>query len=301
MNDTDLPSKPPPPEVWAPQGIERRPIGRAVADRVLRRAIELQAARTGASDALDEEQLALLAEEIGLDPDLVRRALAEEHAGLRPAEEHVADRFVGPQRVIAGRSVRGTPGALLEEASQWLQRHEGLRVQRRLLDGVRYEADRSLLAGVRSGLGLTRGTGNLRSADEIALRIQPLDAGESLVTVEADVQSLRRQTAAGLAGSVAAAAVAGWIGQDLMGTGGWLLALPAAMATGGAVVSNLRRRLVRIRRGLERTLDALALPEKQPPALNDPFTGAIEGARRLGQRVRQLSEAFRQEPPDRRP
>jgi hypothetical protein len=272
-----------------------RALGRAAADRVLRRAIELQASGGVESDALDAQQLERLAQELGIEPAYVRRALAEERAGLtaQSAPGGVGERLLGPRRLVTGRPVHGTPGPVLEAATEWLQRQEGLRIRRRLASGLSWERDAGALARLRAGLGLSRGTGHLRQADQVVLRVEPLDDDESLVTVEADVDSERSKTVAALAGTALAATAAGWIGADLMGPEGWAIALPSLLVPGAALLSRLRRRLERIRAGMERALDAVSHAEQAPPGIEERVTGALENARRLGTRLKLLSDAFR--------
>lgn len=265
---------------------------RDAVERVLKRAVELQAARRAPADALGEADLLDVAREMGIEPQHLKRALAEERAGLGEASARPAlgDRLFGPGRLAAGRPVGGEPGQLLEAATQWLERQEGLRIVRRLPAGLSAERDRSALGWMRARLGLARGTGRLREADEVELRVQELSAEEALVTLEADVSSVRNQTALTL-GSCAVLVVAAVSLAFPYGAPALLLALPGLL---GAAASRAFAdgRLRRISRGLEGTLDALELrPERR--AENDPVLGAIEGARRLGSRIKLLGEALR--------
>jgi len=61
-------------------------IDRAAVERVVARALELQASPSGdMQDRLTESQLLELAKEVGLDPVHLRQALAEERKRERPA------------------------------------------------------------------------------------------------------------------------------------------------------------------------------------------------------------------------
>ncbi len=64
-------------------------IDRAAVDRVLSRALELQATGTGdGQDALTEAQLLDIARDVGLDPSSLRQALVEERARIAVPGEH---------------------------------------------------------------------------------------------------------------------------------------------------------------------------------------------------------------------
>lgn len=269
-------------------------LGRGAVERVLRRAVELQSASMAGLDGLDENQMSEIAREMGIELPHLRRALAEERAGIaEPASLGVADRWLGPRRIATARPVRGNPSELVTAGTAWLERQEGLRLRRRLRDGVSAERDTGAIARIRTGLGLGRGTGHLRQADEVTLRVQPLDSDDSLVTMEADVGSMRRDSALLAASGLVAAGVAGFVGADLFGAGGWALALPALVGWGAAATASVRARLARIRSGMERTLDALALEDRPPPSLDERVAGAIEGARRFKTRIKLLSDSFR--------
>ncbi len=67
---TDLPDKPTPPP--------GRSLDRAALERVLARASELQAGVGDATESMTEDQLVELGKEVGLSPEHVRQAIAEE-------------------------------------------------------------------------------------------------------------------------------------------------------------------------------------------------------------------------------
>jgi hypothetical protein len=106
-------------------------IERAAVERVLARALELQAgSAVDASDRLTEAQLLDLAKEVGLDPVHLRQALAEERTRIAVPEEHglLASVF-GGATVSAQRTVPGTPAQVLQALDDWMQRQESLRVK----------------------------------------------------------------------------------------------------------------------------------------------------------------------------
>src|SRR5262249_35664745 len=145
---------------------------------------------------------------------------------------------------------------------------------------------------IRARVGLARGTGRLREADEVELRVQDLGDQESLVTVQADVRSLRNQ----LTFAMICCALLVFVSVVVAATGGasgLVLALPAIL--GAALVRAISaKRLHRIGRGLEGAVDALELLGESRPELGDPLSGAMNGARRIGSRLRLLGEALRE-------
>src|SRR3954469_15881065 len=88
-------------------------LDRASLERVLARAAELQgtAADSDASDQFTEEQLIELGKEVGLSPQNLRQALAEERTrSIAPDDERgFAASVFGPSRVGAARTVPGKP------------------------------------------------------------------------------------------------------------------------------------------------------------------------------------------------
>ena len=108
-------------------------IDRAAVDRVLARALELQASGAGEPQAeqLTEAQLLELAKEVGLDPVNLRQALAEERTRVSvPEERGMLAALYGPAYVSAQRTVAGTPAQVLKALDDWMQRQEGLCAQR---------------------------------------------------------------------------------------------------------------------------------------------------------------------------
>src|SRR5687768_6075340 len=99
-----------------------RALDRAAMERVLARAAELQMQSGDADpgDALTESQLLELGSEVGIAPDVLRRALAEEHTRVMlPEEAGLAARVAGPAIVGAARVVDGAPAAVLATIDAW--------------------------------------------------------------------------------------------------------------------------------------------------------------------------------------
>src|SRR5881628_2067642 len=119
-------------------------IDRAAVERVLARALELQAGSSGgdSADRLSEAQLLDLAKEVGLDSVHLRQALAEERTRVAvPDERGTLAWLYGGAVVSAQRTVPGTPAQVLKALDDWMQRQESLLVKRQFADRFVWEAD----------------------------------------------------------------------------------------------------------------------------------------------------------------
>src|ERR1051326_7236044 len=91
-------------------------------ERILARASELQAAGSGdAPEEFTEEQLLDLGKEVGLSPQHLRQALAEERtrSNLPADEAGFAAALLGPSRVTASRTVPGKAAEVLASIDAW--------------------------------------------------------------------------------------------------------------------------------------------------------------------------------------
>jgi hypothetical protein len=113
--ESNLPSQPP------TSGLDRGAL-----ERVLARAAELQVGTGEPEEVLTEEQILELGKEVGLSPQHLRQALAEERTrvALPPDEGGVSARLLGGARVGASRTVPGKPRDVLEAVDQWMQRQD---------------------------------------------------------------------------------------------------------------------------------------------------------------------------------
>src|SRR2546430_9509687 len=79
---------------------------------VLRRAAELERGHVAGEALVSAEELTRIADEVGLAPDAIRRALHEVRTGtlVPPASPTVLDRVLGPAQWIIERAVPGPVG-----------------------------------------------------------------------------------------------------------------------------------------------------------------------------------------------
>lgn len=257
-------------------------IDRAAVDRILARALELQA---GASDGdpqgqLTEAQLLELAKEVGLDPLSLRQALAEERTRVAmPDEKGVLATLYGGASASAQRVVRGTPAEVLKALDDWMQRQECLVVQRYFADRIIWEARRDLLSVARrtvSGKGAA-----LARATDVAATAIAIDASRVLVRLDARLggyRALMAQQNAALTGvSVVTGGVLAVLSFPLFAVAApAALLLPAGFAAARA--SN-RKTVTRAQLALEQVLDRLERGEAgRPPTLLSMLAAAV-GAR----------------------
>lgn len=188
-------------------------VSRQALERVLARAAELQHAsgdetRTDRSDSLTETQVEELAKEVGLSPQHVRQALAEERARIEPIAitgSGIGYELFGLDRVGAQRVVRGKPERVLAALDSWMQKEEGLKVMRQRPDFIIWEPAHGFFDKVRRALG--PGDYALVRANEVTATVVAVDDEFTVVRLEAVFTSLRGEKAAQtLAGSVLGAA-----------------------------------------------------------------------------------------------
>jgi hypothetical protein len=255
-------------------------VTRSQLERVLARAAQLQGQTADASDhtdALTESQVEELGKEVGLSPQSIRQALAEERArvvAVPEEEEGLATTLIGQSRVGSQRVVRGPAARVLDTLDRWMQRDELLRVVRQRPDLRVWEPGRGLVESLRRAFG-GRDYALFR-ANQIVATVVPVDDTSCLVRLEADFGELRRSM----------------INQAVLGTGF------GTAATGAAIVMNVmlpvailpvvgisalsyigarRRQKHAVERGLlaiEYVLDRLERGEQEPPS----FMRMIESA-----------------------
>jgi hypothetical protein len=253
-------------------------IDRAAVERVLARALELQAGSTSdGTDQLSEAQLLDLAKEVGLDSVHLRQALAEERTRVAVPDERGALAWLyGGSVVSAQRTVSGTPAQVLKALDDWMQRQESLRVKRYFTERIVWEADNGIAGTVRrvvSGRGQA-----LARANDVSATVIALDATRVVVRLDAQLAGHRNSMAQVNAGLAGASVVAGGVLAALSFP---VLAVvaPAAVlvpAVWGAVRSAHTRAVERAQLALEQVLDRLERGEAgRPPTLLSMLAAAV--------------------------
>lgn len=247
-------------------------IDRALLERVLARAGELQAASGDAVEEFTEEQLLELGREVGLSPQHLRQALAEERTRSTAPEEELglAGRLIGPGVVRTSRAVAGPADDVLATIDAWMQRQELLRIKRHLGDRMVWEPRRDLFGTLRRVLDVGGRDYALIRAYEVAATVLPVDENRVLVSLEADLRGYRRRLAmrVGEVGLVGAAGTASLfvIGAMAAVSVAPVIVLPAVAAFG--VRRAQHQNVVRAQLALEQLLDRLERGEfGRPPSV----------------------------------
>jgi hypothetical protein len=258
----------------------KAPVTRGALERVLARAAELQAATGDESetDALTEEQILELGREVGLSPEHIRQALAEERVRVAPvpsSDYGIARRLFGGTRVAAQRAVRGTPERVLATLDRWMQREEWLRVVRQRNDRIVWEPRRGFFGAIRQ---LVRGQDYaLYRSNDISATVVRVDANTSLVRLEADFSVLRRAMAGqtGIGTVIGGASTGALIAMGVM----LPIAVAPALVFAGAAYATSRRTqqsaLYRALLTLEQVLDRLERGDANAPSLLRLIEGAL--------------------------
>jgi hypothetical protein len=268
----------PPPPARRPAGAK---LDRASLERVLARAAELQSTSGDASesDQFTEDQLIELGKEVGLSPQHLRQALAEERTGsIAHADESPSGLF-GPITARAARTVPGRAADVLATIDIWMQRQELLVVKRHHADRIVWEAHRGVVAGIKRALRVGGRDYALAEAHEVSATVIDLEEGRTHVVLDADLHNLRGRSFKQVAGS-------GVVGAALTGAA-LIISVPAALAAapvvavtavGFAASRAYQRRIAgRAQLALEQLLDRLERGELNRRTV-DTLLGAIVAA-----------------------
>lgn len=271
-----MPSDAPPPPP-APSNLPAA-IDRAAVERVLARALELQAgSSTDGNDQLSEAQLLDLAKEVGLDSMHLRQALAEERTrAIVPAERGALAWLFGGATVSAQRTVSGTPAQVLQALDDWMQRQESLKVKRYLGERIVWEADRGIAGTIKRAVS-GKGT-SLARASDIAATVIALDQSRVVVRLDAHLGGSRNSLAQMNAGLTGASLVAGGV-LAMLSFPVLAVVAPVAVlapAVWGASRAAHSKNLESAQLALEQVLDRLERGEAgRPPTLLSMLAAAV--------------------------
>jgi DNA-binding Lrp family transcriptional regulator len=175
---------------------------------VLRRAAELERRADERGDA-GELDVREIADEVGISPEAVKRALVEMDAGVleRTPSAGTLDRLIGPAEVVVERTIAGRPEALRPRIEAFLA-SQLLRPARRFGDRTVWRAEQHVWSRVRRALDFT---GRFELPRQVGVESLVMAEGEdkSLVRFTIRLDEPRRRRAWGaLAGTLAGVAVA---------------------------------------------------------------------------------------------
>src|SRR5688500_2127146 len=169
-------------------------VTRGALERVLARAAELQgtSGEEGEPDTLTEAQVEELGKEVGLSPEHIRQALAEERARMTPlavSGSGIAYELFGADALGAQRVVRGKPDRILSALDRWMQKEEGLKIKRQRSDFITWEPARGVFGSLRRMLGT--GDFALTRGDEVTATVVAVDEEFTLVRLQVSFGALR--------------------------------------------------------------------------------------------------------------
>lgn len=249
-----------------------RSLDRAALERVLARAMELHVRGDedqAAGEQLSESRVLDIAREVGISPEAVRQAMAEERArSPLAAAQRESDAMLGDPAVSAARVLSGTPAELLGRLEALLTRDESLGVLRRFPDRLVFEPRRGIVDQMARAMDFGGKGYYLSRATEVVVSVGSIDAKRTHVALAADLRRTRSKQLATpvilfILGALAGAPVAvltlyPWLAAIpplVFGWIGWLWARGAWRAM---------RRQATV--SMERLLDRLEYPDKPSPA-----------------------------------
>lgn len=260
---------------------------RAAAERILARAIALSDDVAGLDDSSAVSEAALLeaAEELGVDPSVLRRAATEERIGLLEGSEGWADRVVGPGVVMATRLLDEPAPAVMERVDTWLRRQGSVRRRRLSSDGLSadYVRRSDAAAGIQRSLRSLTGREDLGRVRRLRVLVHPVDEQRCILAFGADLQMERT---AALAGGSTVAGVGSTVSVlEALGTSGWIwLGVPASAALGLGVMRIRAMTVSDVEVALSGVLDRVEAGEAPAGVIEDVrrrLLGGIVGTRRV--------------------
>ncbi|MBI4420279.1 MAG: hypothetical protein HY560_05590 [Gemmatimonadetes bacterium] len=234
-------------------------LDRAVIERVIQRAAELQASEKDFGEGLTEKELYGLAGEVGIPESFLRQALLEERTrSVAPPERGLAAWLAGPRLVAAARAMAGEHHRLEAALHQWMGDGELLSIKRRYPDQTSWEPKQGAMATLRRAFGFGGRGYVLTRAREVVGQVVGLDPGRCHVALTADLSNTRNDRLAGAGAILLVGALASAIGL-VLGVASWVAALPAALGilAGVLVARGRRRETDRVQVALEQILDRL--------------------------------------------
>ena len=247
----------------SPSKLPASRLDRSALERVLARAAELQ---SGGSDGdseeqFSDEQLLELGKEVGLSPQSIRQALAEERTRSSvPEDEHgfVAS-LIGRGRVSAARTVPGRASDVLASIDTWMQRQELLIVKRHHADRIVWEPRNDFLVGIKRVMRVGGRDYALSQAFEVSATVIAIDDGQVRVGLDADFRNHRATSGRQAIGT---SLVGGAATVSLLAISVPVLLAAAPLVVGpmlgiGAARAMQRRIVTRAQLALEQLLDRL--------------------------------------------
>ncbi len=233
-------------------------------ERVIARASVLQhAAGEGEQRQLSEEEIIAIGREVGLEPEHVRRALAEYRAEAlspTPPDDHpLLARHFGQPFARVRRVMRGDPQDIHLAFERHLRSEESMRAIRRHSTASVWEPDSSWKGKLSRALNLEGRSFEISQLKSFSISTAPASPNESLVIVTADLKEERTEQIQGWGFSLGALTAIAFVGAAVEGLSVWywmlIMALAASVSALGAFairtsMDNRRRRAALLLEGL---------------------------------------------------
>lgn len=244
------------------------------AERVIARALELEAEALEQPHMFSGEQLESIAKEINMDVAFVRQALGE--IRLTPTERSRLDRFILRDNIMEVETIEDLTRAEVETLiNSWMRDYEGLIPGRHLEDGVAWDVDRRLMSRFRASMTAGGNRISRVAGGDVTHRVHSVSDHEHVIAMQSKGEGPLVLAKSGFAlaaailivGVVVALGAGGLVdfAQTLAG-----VLVGATAVAGGALVS-ARRWARGIGRALRRSLTGLASRAKPKPRTNFRF------------------------------
>lgn len=219
--------------------------------RVVRRAVELDADSDQVAGGVAPEALVEAASELGIAPEAINASLAIERLGPEPDPARL-DRLVGPRSVVVERTVSYPAAEAFDRLDEWLT--AGHHLRRELRDGESGEWRKrgDLAAGMQRRARSIGGGAALGSVRLIVAHTSEIDSGRSIVRLSAD-RTVVRRTTAGTAGATTVGALTTAV---IVATPAAVVAIPG-LAVAGAISAAGKHGSTKLGRELARLLDQI--------------------------------------------
>jgi hypothetical protein len=169
---------------------------------------------------LTEEEVVEIGRQVGLEPEYVRRAMAEVHAESlvlrRPPANRVLDLVAGDSRVEVRRVVAGEPTLIQQQVEMLLRDREKLSALRRRPTRSVWEASAGIMDRLDRFMNFSGKEYALAETRQVELAVAETEPGWSLVTLACDIGNKRDEAlyTAGSCIAVAAILAAVFIGVE---------------------------------------------------------------------------------------
>jgi len=252
---------------------EDRSLTRREFEAVIHRAAELASSDEpdGDEGRLSEAELYRIAEEVGLRPAHVRRALAELRSPER--DRGLVATLLGPETLKAARVVPGTPDELADALDDFFVSTQLLQPVRRSRTLLQYRPAVDWASQVARAASTTSSRYYVASAKRVEVEMEPVDDARTHLRLEVDPGTREDYLVGAVLGGLGAGLGSGFGTTVLLASAPVLVTGAAAVAVGGGLATGVawfagrshRKKLVEVRDEMEGILDRLETGESLEP------------------------------------